>query len=288
LKEAKENLKPLLRSSKRLGHGYFPEYDILLNSIGTGIENLAEIKYGAPTDEQLKSAMYPFTSHTYYKDIIVALNEGNKLSNSHVIAENKLYSDFGPQIKEVVGALLEKRNEAYRSALMDSGVIFANPNSLQYAKGSDKKAVDSVKNALYFYPQVWVDASNERHLTERPFAIKSTRTSTERAEYDPKKQDFDEDWNFIDVSRLTVSTDSRYLVGNDPSMRVALHEFAHRVQHTVKTLPRHEIFFLDRRSGYFAADGVPPEKTTRIYDWLEEEGIRDGFPNHYMGENTSR
>lgn len=292
LNEARDKLKPLLKSASRAGYGFFPEYDKILNNIGADIENLAETKYGAPTDNQLKSAMYPFTSHSYYKDVGKSLREGSNVSYSHLLAEQKLYSDFGSQIKETVGSLLEQRNEAYRNALKDSGVVFANPDSLQYAKESYDAAIKSVRNALHFYPQSWVDASNEEHLKGLPFVIKTTH---ERAEYNRSVTDFDDDWNTIEVARLTISKDSRFLVGDDPSMRVAIHEFAHRIQHTVKNLYMHERFFLDRRSGLGTAS---IERPTLIYPWdeekemqkeehdrqVKEEGIRDNFPTHYMGK----
>lgn len=302
LNEARALLKPLLMSSKRSNNGYFPTYDKILNRLGANIENFAETQYGAPTDNQLQVAMYPFMTGKYYENTLEAIKAGKAPHKAHETAQTQLYySDAWPQVKETVGRLLEVRNEAYRNALRDAGVIFADPDSLKYAEeSSDEAAVKSVKNALYFYPQSWVDSSNETHLKELPFVIKSTLSPNERAEYARRKQDYDNDYNFLDVTRLTVSKDSRFMIGSNPSMRPALHEFAHRIQHTVKGIPRHEKYFLNRRAGYFVDDGIPPEKPSLIYPDLyqernifdedqdkvknTEEGIRDNFPNHYMGK----
>lgn len=58
---------------------------------------------------------------------------------------------------------LEKRNEAMKAALAEVGVQFADPETLKFSDDSHKDAVTSLKNALEYFPQEWIDNSNAYH-----------------------------------------------------------------------------------------------------------------------------
>lgn len=290
----KESARTSLKNDSYSGSGFsFSEYDRLLNKVGDSIENLAETKFGAPTDRQIYEAMTQFTKVEHFKIARVALKEDYSREGAFNKAENKMYSDFGPNIKQVVGALLEKRNEAYRNALISVGVVFADPESLKHSKNSDESALSSIKKALYFFPQVWVDASNDMHSEEKPLTI--LFNPDERSSYTSGIEE-NKEWNddftqMLHLDKITICQDKRFLVGNDPSLRTALHEFSHRVQHASKDIVLYEKYFLDRRGGLYSTDGVAHEKATLLYpdkekdeDGYNEVGILDGFPTHYMGK----
>lgn len=204
-------------------------YDKKLNQIGAGIEYLAEEKYGAPKDEELrqivKDAEEKATKDADERKAVAAALV-NKLSEErdemqadlHKIADREthpsmkdrfaawdahspeLHAAFKEKEREMLEAnktvwnshrtitkeisaakreLLEKRNEAMLSALKDVGVQFADPESIEFSDDSHKDAVKSLKKALTFYPQSWVDASNVKHA-EVPLRIKR---SAGRAHY---------------------------------------------------------------------------------------------------------
>lgn len=325
-----------------------------------------------------------------YAALQAKIEEGRELQKT-------LHSGPGRIRTEIIAArkeLLEKRNEAMLSALKEVGVVFANPDSIEFSDDSHADAVKSLKNALPFYPQSWVDASNASNRV-RPLRIKRSKgrahysssraqnTFTHRTDawivrkpidwkpdpldlsqshyislegkdswVDPKSGIVHEDWygenetsrSWISVSyeyapqgsapkgktwekvehyeekyvsgegmvrtgnlvtryrkpvttrsmasttykaELTVTKDSEIHVGNDAGMRVAMHEFAHRVEGTTQVVTAYEEAFLKRRAGHLNPDGnssVEPEKLTKIYNGKKELGFKDNFPNHYMGK----
>lgn len=294
------------------------------------------------------------------------------------------------------GIMLVKRNEAIKKALNEIGVVFANPDTLLISKDSHKGAVKSLKNALQFYPQAWVDNSNEDvqnggvwlrikrsvkkrgahynsykeqkgfyvetslHMEQKPDNWKPDPHSQSDANYvktnekgewvDPKSgilhqmdtkpgytnwaylhydhyysylgnddtaptrgrwekiEVYEEKYNkeiqktertgrivpryrrlkttrhrnnWNSMAEITITGDNTK-VSKDAGYRVALHEFAHRVEHTTSTVKGYENAFLKRRSGQFTDN---PEKLSSIYSGRKSEmGFKDNFPEHYMGK----
>lgn len=92
----------------------------------------------------------------------------------------------GPASRKKVIELLKQRNEAFKKALESVGVTLADPKTLKVSDDSHKKATLSVRNALQFYPQAWVDASNKYSETmDRELRIKD---STARAHYSDARE----------------------------------------------------------------------------------------------------
>jgi hypothetical protein len=325
-----------------------------------------------------------------YAALQAKIEEGRELSQT-------LFSGPGRTRTDIIAArreLLEKRNEAMLSALKEVGVVFADPESIEFSDDSHADAVKSLKNALPFYPQSWVDASNASNRV-RPLRIKRSKgrahysssrgqnTFTHKTEawivrkpidwkpdphdpedskyislegkdswVDPKSGIVHEDWygdsetsrSWVSISyeyapkgttpkgkswekvehyesiyvsgegmkrtgnlitryrkprmersrasttykaELTVTKDSEVHVGNDAGMRVALHEFAHRVEGTTQVVTAYEEAFLKRRAGHLNPDSsssVEPEQLTKIYAGKKEVGFKDNFPSHYMGK----
>lgn len=428
-----------LRMAGATSDEIFIAYDKKINVIGSGIEYLAEQKYGAPTDEQIRDEVKEASqlalinkgkmriemkekqakqdeleeklklhadrnTHPVMRERFAVWEEKDPETYAEYIAINKEAADlsskiFGSANTEVVEAtkvLLEKRNEAIQSALKEVGVVFADPETINYSEDSHKDAVKSLKLALAYYPQSWVDASNTQHKN-RELRIKR---STGRAHYSsmkaqnkfthqteayviPKPADWKPDphdyyesqyvdlkgektwtdpvsgivhsgyssygqkgeqkhwlsmsyeyysgsgtpkgdsWEKVEhyetkyvagegmvktgniqtkyrkpkttrsrssstyMAELTVTKDSTVFVGNDKGMRVAMHEFAHRVEATSPYVTAYEEAFLKRRAGHFSEDGASePEKLTSIYEGSKkkEMGYKDNFPTHYMGK----
>ena len=432
-----------LRDSGADSTEIFTAYDKKINAIGSGVEYLAETKYGAPKDEEMKTAIElatlkaeadaddrknearnkralleieedrlkqallvhaDATTHPVMKERWAVWEEKDpetfaawKAKETEIgEAQRAIYgshSRIQDDINAVRKEMLEKRNAAMKAALEEVGVQFADPESIQYSDDSHKDAVKSLKNALSYYPQEWVDASNRMHH-QRPLRIKRSqgrahysankeqRTMTSRtrawitmkpedwtpdphdrndSEYidlngadgwtDPKSGIVHEVWqqgngkkawlsvsyDYYDKSgtppksgawekvelyeekyvpgegfvrtgelithyrkpsvrrsssyssykaELTVTKDSQVFVGDDPGMRVALHEFAHRVENTTPIVTGYEDAFLKRRAGHLPVEGqtVEPEKLTRIYSGKKEVGFKDNFATHYMGK----
>ena len=215
-----------LRAAGATSDEVFTAYDKKLNAIGSGIEYLAEQKYGAPTDEQLRDEVKESSqlalinkgkmriemkekqaeqdrleeklkvhadrnTHPIMRERFAVWEEKEPEIYAAYIAVNKEAADlsskiFGSANTEVIDAtktLLEKRNEAIQNALKDVGVEFANPETVRYSEDSHKDAVKSLKLALAYYPQSWVDASNAQHMN-RELRIKR---STGRAHYSSMK-----------------------------------------------------------------------------------------------------
>lgn len=70
-----------------------------------------------------------------------------------------------------LGEGLRKRNMAYKQALEELGVEFANSNDVEFSTNSASRAVKSLREAVNFYPKVWVENSN---VTAEKFRIKNT------------------------------------------------------------------------------------------------------------------
>lgn len=424
-------------------------YDKHLNTIGAGVEYLAEQKYGAPTDEELytvaleaenkatkaaderkivakenvskldeevtalRAKLHEHANPTDYPSMMDRFAkweaEAPELYNEYKVKEKELgdaqmsvwrsHSSVTQEVNNAKREMLEKRNEAMLSALRDVGVKFADPESLDYSDDSHSDAVKSLKKALVFYPQSWVDASNATHAKhplrikrssgrahysadkgQKSFKNKTLAYVTEKpadwvpdphdrsdseyidmkgedswvdpksgivhegglvwrsrevtgptkkwvsVTYEYKKQDTapkGKDWEKVELyeekyvqgegyirtgnlvthyrkpktrrtnteivykAELTVSKDVEVRVGNDAGMRVALHEFAHRVEHTSPVVTAYEDAFLKRRAGHLQTDEnseVQPEKLTSIYSGAREVGFKDNFATHYMGK----
>lgn len=221
-----KTLSQELRAAGASSDEVFTTYDKKLNEIGSGIEYLAEQKYGAPTDDHLREGVKEASQLALINKGIMrnelkvkqaeqdALEEKLKVHadrNTHpimrerfavweekepeiyaaYIAVNKEGADlsskiFGSANTEVIDAtkeLLEKRNEAIQNALKDVGVVFADPETVRFSEDSHKDAVKSLKLALAYYPQSWVDASNAQHMN-RELRIKR---SAGRAHYSSMK-----------------------------------------------------------------------------------------------------
>lgn len=296
--------------------------------------------------------------------------------------------------------LFKKRNNAIRDALAEVGVKFADPETLAVAEDSHKDAMVSLKEALRFYPQKWVDNSNQ-HSEHNMIPLRIKR-SQGRAHYSPKRlqkgfshtprimmnqkpdswkpdpydrqeqcylptnelgeyveptsgivysQDTEPgftSWAYVsyDYSSETSKPgrgwepityqDTRYnsetkqleklpelthgwrkmrtrktnnsmsykaelLVTKDgepshtnsnPGFRVALHEFAHRVEDSTQLIKNYENAFLLRRAGYHNDEGEPLESIYKQKVGRNAEmGYKDNFATHYMGkvyDNGSR
>lgn len=220
-----DDLKTMSSSLRNTGASsdeVFAAYDKKLNSIGSGIEYLAETKYGAPTDEELRESVKNASQialvnkgimRNELKAIQLESDELEKKLFAHadrqthpimkerhavwaekdpemyaaykaiddksVILSRGIFGSAGNEVTAAKKTLLEKRNEAIQSALKEVGVEFADPESVEYSDDSHKDAVKSLKNALAYYPQSWVDASNAQHKN-RELRIKR---STGRAHY---------------------------------------------------------------------------------------------------------
>lgn len=437
-----QSLKTLsqdLRAAGATSDEVFIAYDKKINEVGSGIEYLAETKYGAPTDELIRDEVKAASqlalinkgkmriemkekqarqdeleeklkvhadrnTHPIMRERFAVWEEKEPEIYAEYLAVNKEAADlsgkiFGSantEVTEATKVLLEKRNEAIQSALKEVGVVFADPETINYSEDSHKDAVKSLKLALGFYPQSWVDASNAQHEKRQLRVKRSTgrahytsmraqnkfehRTEAyviqKPADWQPDPHDRYESeyvdlkgektwtdpvsgivhsgysfgktgdekhwlamsyeyykgegapkgdtWEKVEhhktkyvagegivktgemetryrkpkttrtrssstyMAELTVTKDSTVFVGNDKGMRVALHEFAHRVEATSTYVTAYEEAFLKRRAGHFAEEGstAEPEKLTSIYEGSKkkEMGYKDNFPTHYMGK----
>lgn len=330
---------------------------------------------------------------------------------------NALYTSHS-KVKEAlhvgIKELLEKRNDSMQEALREIGVEFANPETFQCSEDSHDDAVKSLKLALPFFPQEWVDRSNNYHEKSTELRIKSSkgrahytsrreqrtmRSTTKAAIYlkpadwvpDPNKRDDSEyldlngatewvdpksgvrhtgglgwgrradddrasrswvkiqyeykeqdtppkgkEWEKVELrdreykdgkmvdndhlttyyrkpkvdreksynpvykAELLVTRDSVIHVGKDAGMRVAMHEFSHRVEHVAPIISGYESAFLQRRAGIISHDNkTQPDELTSIYGQSKKEedsesksktkkkeelGYKDNFPDHYMGK----
>lgn len=305
--------------------------------------------------------------------------------------------------------VLEERSEALKSALKDVGVQFATPETLRFSEDSHKNAINSLKEAIVFYPKAWVEASN--NAQEKGFALRlkdsrgrahyqhfaqqrgytsftEGRIMTKPDDWRPDPHDLEESaytdlngevtwtdpisgevimassgvvlnfkadgsleekaiegsrhwlkvkydykqqekpprgagWERIEIqenafnkdgvygptgalipyyrkpktrrevdiqgfkSELTITPDESGISGKSKGFRVALHEFAHRVEMTSPPVAVMEDTFLRRRSGNLPLpDGTKskPEALSVIYHGSGEEGYKDNFPDHYMGK----
>lgn len=270
----------LLQSRRIDGNIISSFVDKKLNKIGAGVEYIAENKYDAPTDEYFREVYESFRKPFFeYKK--VALNAG--MSNEEAISEanEKINADISSAMK----TLFRKRNDSIRNAFIDIGVEFADPETLQCSTKSDPQAVKILKNALWFYPQAWVDASNELNQ-QQPLDVKICNEE-KRANYRSVTK-----W-FRTRSEINIYSDESTHDGlASDGRRVALHEFAHRIEHSIPIIRYYQRFFLMRRTGNYSEDDpfVEGEEVSVIYEKTydseenEEYGYLDNFPTHYMGK----
>lgn len=358
------------------------EATALANKTNEELEQLIDEMDAAPNRSDYPTRLQHWREES--PDIYAAYQK--KRDDVHIaLAENSQQREAVlAQVDDTVKSVLEKRNTAIVAALEEVGVTFADPESLQVADDSHKKAVQSLRKAIAYYPQQWVDNSNEQseklplrvkdskgraHYSSaalqdkfalRPFAmvqskpadwtpdplsradsewvdLKGEDTWTEPktgrvySNYDihyGDNMDGKKSWLHISyeyrrsprrgyeevqyrdysgevvtayrkprmeririesevTSELTVSKDAKTRVGDDPSFRVALHEFAHRVEHTTPQVQALEDAFLKRRTGRLPIKGAEtpePEQPTAIYLKKREIGYKDNFPTHYMGK----
>lgn len=186
------------------------EYNKRLQNIGMGIEYLAENKYGAPQDHEIREkvratedrvldeiaqvrADAQLLKNTYKEAFMEADKQLSEVANrtTHPIIRERveywqehcpeIYArreemglkqseaqqaiwDAGSKMNQVLEAkkeLFEKRNEAVKQALEEVGVVFADPSTLNVSADSHKKADKSLRGALKYYPQEWIDNSNK-------------------------------------------------------------------------------------------------------------------------------
>jgi hypothetical protein len=429
-----------LRESRASSAEVMVAYDKRLNEIGAGVEYLAETKYGAPTDDEIREGVKNAEENALIEKARMRKELEDKQAeqaliqeklhvhadrNTHpimrerhavwaekdpetyaaykaiddesVVLSRAIFGNTGNAILEAKKALYEKRNVAIQEALKEVGVVFADPETIEYADDSHNDAVKSLKNALPFYPQSWVDASNAAHQ-KRPLRVKRSkgrahyssmkaqRKYTHRTDafvirkpkdWQPDPHDRSEshylsmngeeswtdplsgivhesysmygdkeektnwvcmsyeyyrgtgtppksgNWEKVEhyeekyvsgegmvrtgnmetryrkpkttrsresstyTAELTVTKDGQVFVGEDKGMRVAMHEFAHRVEATTPHVTAYEDAFLKRRAGHLPVqDGseVTPEKISSIYSGKKEVGFKDNFPSHYMGK----
>lgn len=430
-----------LRKSGATSNEVFSAYDKKLNTVGAGVEYLAETKYGALKDEEMAALIEKATlkiEKARKKQRFEDQDKSGLLGREKVLLEKQLnvhadvtthpsleerhavweendpetfaawkakQAEFKAAVKIVVDGpdpqiaraeiiairkkFLEQRNEAMISALKDVGVEFANPDSIEVSEDSTSAGVDSLKSALSYYPQSWVDASNLAHR-DRPLQVTLIK---DRAHYiaakveesysdrtmawvvhkprswkpdphdrhdsefismegksswtDPKSgvvhQDWDRqigkaawisvsydyydgkdvpqgDWEKVEhyemdeqgrnrtgnmvtryrkpkmrrrqnentvKSELTVNNAVETYVGTNAGMRVAMHEFGHRVEHVHPIVTAYQEAFLKRRAGMLPSGDnatTEPEQLTEIFNGNKEYGYKDNFPNHYMGK----
>lgn len=312
--------------------------------------------------------------------------------NSALLEKGKAQKGVDDAVREAMRPELEKRNVAMKAALETVGVQFADPETLKYSEDSSPDAVTSLKSALSYYPQEWIDTSNNaqeddgnqlkvRRTTSRahyaanveqdtftqyplasvlvkpadwkpdPHSLDGSRyvdlggatswtdpdsgkvfessigpnDTDKRAWLYPKYQESDkpkrgftavEVWDetydantgtFVRNGKRTIYRKKSYKkvqtgtirndeiviskenvrVGNDKGFRVAIHEFAHRVEDTSPKIKVFEDVFLRRRAGHLKASDdftTEPEKMTPIDGLKNEHGFKDNFPTHYMGK----
>lgn len=409
-------------------------YDNQLNAIGAAVSQLAEEKYGAPTDEELrnvhdaaekkvmeaadarkaelqikveaaqaiedelKAKLYEIASpdshpngmeltrawRTEAPETYQAWSDAKYATFAAEVDVKLTHRNVATDTMQAVREGLEKRNVAIKEALTAAGVEFADPDSLKFSEDSHKDAVTSLKKAIEYFPQTWVNNSNAYHsntemrvkrskgrahystLKEQTKRINGTKANIEvhpeswepdtstlegmeyvdmkgekvwvdpvsghrqravyvpegnktwaRITYDysdtPKKgweqvEYMKTEWSRADrglvktgekattyrkikkahisttwerKAELTVTRDFIVRVGEDRGFRVAMHEFAHRVEHTTPGITGYEDAFLRRRAGHFSEE---PESLTAIYEGKKEMGYADNFTNHYMGK----
>lgn len=109
----------------------------------------------------------------HFQSLYDQMHEASEAHNAMVKAGRPLNQEWYD--------ISERRANAMKQALEDVGVEFTDPTTLQYADNSNKKATAALREAVTFYPQEWVDASNQDHakgITE--LTVKQTRA---RAHY---------------------------------------------------------------------------------------------------------
>lgn len=254
--------------------------DRRLNLIGEGVEFLAITKYDAPTDEELveteEASAQSFkmwqdeATEAYQKYKAQLLASGRTAKEAADEAEARVNEEMRPESHVRLCSLLEKRNNAYKNALMDLGVQFANPESLAVSSDSDAEVLKSLRKAITFYPQSWVDLSNKSHREKMPLQVKK---SNKRGHY---RENYDTD---TPTAELEIRTDLNPLVGDDMTSN-ATHEFAHRISALVSSIDVSEKTFLLRRAGHIAMpDGSrpKPEELSWIDSDKKEKGFRDNL-----------
>jgi hypothetical protein len=260
--------------------------DKKINNIGAGVEYLSENLYGSPTDQDLRDAhdsfRLPFLEHKE-----TALAKGMTEEEAEQEASIMIDAEYVQTITQ----LIENRNSAFKKALTAVGVKFANPETLKYSfLSSDDRAVAILKKSLSFYPQSWIDASNSLHkkssngLRKSPLQVKWIG-ELERPTYQ------------LEAKTLGVFNRRSVIAVNDGDdfaggISVGLHEFGHRIEHSVPGITNLESFFLRRRTGHYYEDGdtknaehlsAIQEESPEDNDDELEFGYKDNFPTHYMG-----
>lgn len=119
-------------------------------------------------------------------------------------ALNKRIKSLWYEAQAIRSELYEKRSEAIIKTLNDVGVRLADPNTALFSSLSENKAVLTLKEAVKFYPQFWVDASNTKHWSS-PLFVEMTNA---RGRYSPRHQHL-ESWAYpvVDVVIVTKPED---------------------------------------------------------------------------------
>lgn len=276
------------------------EFDKIVSILGEGVEFIARERYGAPTNDKFTEAESDLDNEysiKYYEKYDEALENGMDKDQAESHVEDVLMDWYQNEKVNRIGDILDKRNEALQNSLKDIGVVFANPNDtygFEYSKDSDVSAIDSLKVALKFYPQNWVYNSNQQNWSS-PLKVIQGKDRAYYAESIPIENGGSV---FLqDYSELYVSLDEYSYFREDAGMRVALHEFGHRIEHVIGSVPfggshaggisTAEKVFLSRRTGRNRIIGVGDnneggEQLTTI-EIEGEVGYKDTFPSHYMG-----
>lgn len=255
--------------------------DRKLNTIGAGVDYLSENKYGAPTDAEFIEA-YDSFKKPFLQYLAEAVKAGKDAEAAGEEASDRIHSDWHGAMSQ----LFEKRNAAIRQSLVDVGVQFADPETLRYTDNSNEEAVKALKKSISFYPQSWIDASNEM---KSPLYVK-TMKEDQRAGYKPNG-------SILNILKRRSEITVMEARANDfrGGISIGMHEFAHRVEHAIPAVVGMERTFLMRRAGHSseAGNSAKPEELSHIV--LEEEshskrkqvsevGYKDNFPTHYMGK----
>lgn len=206
-------------------------------------------------------------------------------------ALKKLIDDLWAELKEARRKLYEKRSEAIIRTLNDVGVRFADPDSLKFSPLSDDIAIASLKKAVKFYPQLWVDASNVKQQLSGPLLVV---TASGRAQYNPKYK-HEQSWSFPVTDVIIVTkpkewkpdphdlNESRYMDLNgadtwrDPLTRGIIHynEDENKEEGTSWGLISYE---------YYEGEGIPSAsgwEKVELYKNQNPETLRTGIVKTY-------
>lgn len=179
-----------------------------------------------------------------------------------------------PLVDELEAAAGQRSAAVYREVLGEVQEMGAGGLRHRYASGSVKaKGTQPLEEALELMPRRWVEAS-VRHADEvQPLYV----GNIERGHYKPT------DYRRVKGNREVISRLNVSGTGSD-ALRVATHEFGHRIEHVLPEVRRLEHAFYRRRT--LQADGtLEPRKWMGPGYGRDEVARPDKFENLYMGKD---